>query len=40
VALVQKVGGILVEAQFLIELEFLHGRKKVEPVPVISFLHY
>jgi len=40
VTLVQKVGGVLVEAQFLIELEFLHGRKKLEPVPVISFLKY
>ncbi len=40
VTLVQKVGGVLVEAQFLIELEFLHGRKKLEPVPVVSFLKY
>ena len=40
VTLVQKVGGILVEAQFLIELEFLHGRKKLEPAPVVSFLTY
>jgi adenine phosphoribosyltransferase len=40
VTLIQKVGGVLVEAQFLIELEFLHGRKKLEPAPVISFLKY
>ena len=40
VTLVHKVGGILVEAQFLIELEFLHGRKKLEPATVISFLKY
>ena len=40
IALIHKVGGILVEAQFLIELEFLHGRKKLEPAPVISFLKY
>jgi adenine phosphoribosyltransferase len=40
VALIQKVGGVLVEAQFLIELEFLHGREKLEPAPVVSFLKY
>jgi adenine phosphoribosyltransferase len=40
VALVHKVGGVLVEAQFLIELEFLHGREKLEPATVVSFLQY
>jgi adenine phosphoribosyltransferase len=40
VALIQKVGGVLLEAQFLIELEFLHGRKKLESTPVVSFLKY
>lgn len=40
VTLVQKVGGVLVETQFLIELDFLHGRKKLEPAPVISFLKF
>jgi len=38
--LIAKVGGILVEAQFLIELEFLRGREKLAPVPVVSFLKY
>jgi adenine phosphoribosyltransferase len=38
--LIRKAGGNLVEAQFLIELEFLHGRKQLEPTPVISFLKY
>lgn len=38
--LVKKVGGELVEAQFLIELEFLHGRAKLEPTPVVSFLRF
>lgn len=38
--LIKKVGGDLLEAQFLIELEFLHGRKKLDPVPVVSFLKY
>lgn len=39
-ALVKKVGGELVEAQFLIELEFLKGRAKLESTPVVSFLRY
>lgn len=38
--LIKKVGGELVEAQFLIELEFLHGRTKLESTPVVSFLRY
>ena len=38
--LIKKVGGVLLAAQFLIELEFLHGREKLEPVPVVSFLKY
>ncbi len=40
VALIKKVGGELVEAQFLIELDFLHGRTKLESTSVVSFLHY
>jgi adenine phosphoribosyltransferase len=39
-ALVAKVGGKLLEAQFLIELEFLRGREKLLPTPVTSFLKY
>src|SRR5881398_2493778 len=39
-ALIRKVGGQLLEAQFLIELEFLHGRKQLEPTPIVSFLKY
>ena len=38
--LIKKVGGELIEAQFLIELEFLHGREKLDPTPVVSFLSY
>ncbi len=38
--LIKKVGGELIEAQFLIELEFLHGREKLAPTPVVSFLSY
>jgi adenine phosphoribosyltransferase len=40
VTLIKKVGGELVAAIFLIELEFLHGRKKLDQTPVISFLKY
>src|SRR5438309_7507047 len=39
-ALIRKAGGNLLEAQFLIELEFLQGRKQLEPTPVTSFLKY
>jgi adenine phosphoribosyltransferase len=38
--LIRKVGGHLLEAQFLIELEFLQGRKRIEPTSVTSFLKY
>jgi len=38
--LIAQAGGILLEAQFLIELEFLEGRKLLEPAPVRSFLKY
>jgi len=39
-ALIKKVGGELLEAQFLIELNFLHGREKLAPTPVTAFLKY
>ena len=38
--LIRKAGGDLLEAQFLIELQFLDGRKQLEPTPVTSFLKY
>ena len=38
--LITKTGGELLEALFLIELEFLHGRQKLAPTPVVSFLKY
>ncbi len=38
--LIKKVGGELLEAIFLIELEFLHGREKLAPTPITSFLKY
>ena len=39
-ALIAKVGGQLLEAIFLIELEFLKGREKLAPVPVTSIIRY
>ena len=38
--LINKAGGKLLEVQFLIELDFLQGRERLEPTPVISFLKY
>ena len=38
--LIRNTGADLLEAQFLIELEFLQGRKQLEPTPVTSFLKY
>ena len=38
--LIAKMGGVLIEAQFLIELEFLNGRDLLAGVPVRSFLRY
>jgi len=38
--LINKVEGDLIEAIFLIELEFLHGREKLAPTPVTAFLKY
>src|SRR3954468_4645673 len=40
VTLIKKVGGELLAAIFLIELQFLNGRQKLQPTPVISFLTY
>jgi adenine phosphoribosyltransferase len=41
VNLVQKVGGIVGAALFVIELEFLHGRRKLPPdVPAYSMVKY
>jgi adenine phosphoribosyltransferase len=40
VALIKKVGGQLLEAQFLIELEFLNGRAKLASTSVVSFLKF
>ena len=39
-ALVQKLGGTILEIAFLIELSFLEGRKKLKPFPVRSLVIY
>ena len=39
-ALVQKLGGKIVEAVFLIELKFLDGRKKLSGFPIRSLVVY
>ncbi len=38
--LVGKLGGEVVEAAFVIELEFLKGREKIKDVPVFSLVKY
>jgi adenine phosphoribosyltransferase len=38
--LIRNAGADLIEAQFLIELEFLEGRKRLQPTPVTAFLKY
>ena len=39
-ALVQKLGGKILEAGFLIELKFLNGREKLSGFPVRSLISY
>ena len=39
-ALVQKLGGKIVEAGFLIELKFLNGRDRLAGIPVRSLIEY
>lgn len=38
--LVRELGGVVVGASFLIELDFLAGRKALEAIPVEALLHY
>lgn len=40
IKLIEKMGATLVEAQFLIELDFLHGRKNLSSSLVRAFLHF
>ena len=36
IGLIRRLGGTVVEADFLIELAFLHGREKLAPTPVFA----
>ena len=38
--LVKQCGGEVLECTFVVELDFLNGRQKLEPTPVFSILHY
>jgi adenine phosphoribosyltransferase len=38
--LVEQLGGVVVGVAFLIELEFLHGREKLEGFDVLSLIQY
>ena len=40
VDLIEKLGGEIVEAAFVIELEFLNGREKLKDIPVFSLVKY
>jgi adenine phosphoribosyltransferase len=40
IKLIRKMGGEIVEAQFLIELTFLNGRENLQGVPTRCFLTY
>jgi adenine phosphoribosyltransferase len=40
VHLIEQVGAIVVQAQFVIELGFLNGRAALAPTPIYSLLSY
>ena len=40
IALVEQLGGIVVGLPFIIELEFLNGRNRLEGYDVFSLLQY
>jgi adenine phosphoribosyltransferase len=40
IKLVKRLGGEIIGIGFLIELDFLNGRKKLAPYPVHSLIHY
>ncbi len=39
-AIERKLGGVVVECVFVIELSFLRGREKLQPHPVYSIIQY
>ncbi len=38
--LIERMGGVVVQCNFLIELDFLNGAQKIEKYPVKSLLHF
>jgi adenine phosphoribosyltransferase len=38
--MVEKLGGIIVQCNFLMELQFLQGAKKIKEHPIAAILHY
>jgi adenine phosphoribosyltransferase len=40
IRLVQRAGGEVVEACFLIHLSFLNGHEKLKSTPIYSIIHY
>lgn len=40
IALIQRLGGKIVEVSFLIELKFLNGRERLPGIPVKSLIQY
>ena len=40
IQLVERLRGEVVECAFIIELEFLHGRKRIAPCPAYSLVRY
>ncbi len=40
VNLVERLGGEIIGVAFLVELDFLHGRDKLEDYDVLSLIHY
>ena len=38
--LIEKMGGEVAEMAFVIELDFLKGREKLNPIPAFSLIHY
>lgn len=40
VNLVERLGGKVVGVAFLVELDFLHGRDKLNGYPILSLIHY
>lgn len=39
-AMIEQLGATVVECAFVIELEFLNGREKIEPAPCFSLVKY